>query len=162
MRLPPVVTAVLVAGAAGAAVTGVAGAAGTPVLQVTPARGTPRTAFSVHFVAPVATGAYGGSDRSYALSAAPVTRSRGCITSVSLSPDVTTAGEAVSVKLDPARLGGRWCLARYSGTVDEIGRASCGPIVARGPADAMVCPQYEVVLARLGTFSFRVARTHRR
>jgi hypothetical protein len=146
--------------AAGALAAGEAALAATgTALPVAPARGHLHTTFTVDFTAPNASGSFGGQTRSYELSATPLHAGRGCIDSVSMAPDATSAGEAIAVVLRPRHLGGRWCAGTYTGSVVEVGHATCGPIVAQHTdPDGVACPQYVAVLDRIGSFRFRVVR----
>lgn len=137
-----------------AAACGAAASTGSAprALRVAPAHGHPLTAFVVRFTAPQPSGTFGTEVRRYQLTAAPAQARHGCIGSVSAMPRATRAGETVTVRLDPRRLGGRWCAETYRGRVVETQSAACGP-----PAQ-QVCPQYLVLVKRIGTFRLRVTR----
>ena len=125
-------------------------------LAVSPASGHPRTTFTVHFTAPARSGTNGSQTHGYHLSASPATRRSGCINSVSISPIATADREQMAVRLDPAKLGGRWCAERYSGAVTETTQPTCGPPVMAAPSrSGIVCPQY-IALTTIGQFGFRV------
>jgi hypothetical protein len=128
----------------------------TPKLRVTPATGTPTSTFTFAFRAPAASGrsAVGGMLRHYDVSASGPAGASGCRDYLSLVPTATRTGERLRVRLKPPGAGARWCVGEWSGTVDEVAVPACGPVVAR--AGRIMCPQYIELLARLGTFEFRV------
>jgi hypothetical protein len=123
-------------------------------LVVAPASGHRSTTFTVHFVAPAASGIYGTTTHGYSLVATGPRQRSGCTDSVALAPVASSAGEAMAVRLRPAR-GQRWCGGRFTGHVDESSRPNCGPPVAE--RSEFECPQF-VLVDRIGDFRFKVAK----
>jgi hypothetical protein len=58
-------------------------------------------------------------------------------------------GQATSVSLGPAQIGGNWCPGTYSARVVVLERPKCGP--------GQMCPQFIRVLAAIGPVSFRIS-----
>jgi hypothetical protein len=117
-------------------------------VAVSPSTGAPATTFEVGFRAPSATGVAGSVQRHDVVAGSVAGGRRGCVASFSVrAPDAPT-GEMVRTALAPARLGGRWCAGRWSGTVTELQT----PVCRAGQA----CPQIIVLLGVVGRFSFAV------
>jgi hypothetical protein len=122
-------------------------AAQSPALTVTPATGAPTTVFEVRFTAPASTGTTGGSRRGFQLGVSGPHRT-GCVGAGSMALPSAARGAILSVGLDPAKLGGRWCPGTYLARVDELQGPVCSP--------GMVCPQFVRVVAIVGRVQFRV------
>jgi hypothetical protein len=119
-------------------------------ITVAPASGGPKTTFTITFTAPSKTGKVGAMERTDAVTfTGPARRSR-CVSSGGTGGAASAAGARVRVKLDPSRFGGRWCVGTFHGQIEETGR----PICSAG----QLCPQFVVVLHRIGTFRFTVRR----
>jgi len=117
-------------------------------VKVKPKTGTPKTEFVVSFRAPDQTGVSGSVSRHYVVSATNSSSDTGCASSASVTVPPTAANQHVRVTLDPHNFGGRWCLGRFKGTVDEISSPMCQP--------NKVCPLFAVIVKQIGKFSFRV------
>src|ERR1700691_3176443 len=130
MRLLAIIAAAaaIASASAGALAAGPAGAQ-APKLRVGPRTGHTSTSFVVHFNAPVATGRGATMIYGYELSAQGPTASSGCLATAAATPRAHFAGQAMAVKLNPAHLGGHWCLGTYSGRVIETAAPVCGPPV---------------------------------
>jgi hypothetical protein len=129
-----------------------AASAATPSarIYVAPAAGGPQSVFVVRFRAPQRTGVVGRMRRVDQLSAtAPAgAPAHGCVSSISLSLPAASAGTHVRVRLDPRRLGGRWCAGIYHGQVEELASPVC--------SKALACPAFVVLLGTLGRFTLHV------
>jgi hypothetical protein len=120
-------------------------------VKVSPASGTPTTVFAISFrtrdAADPSTGRY------YAVGVnRPAAGGRGCTTFAGQTVVSERAHARVTVLLSPGPSvlapPPHWCSGTYHGDVEELQRPVCGPGVP--------CPQYIVLLRRLGNFSFRV------
>lgn len=120
-------------------------------ITIRPRSGSPTTRFAVSFRTPVPTGRVGVLDRRDELSVQGSSRRAGCISAVSRALPSATARARVITTLDPARLGGKWCVGAYRGQIDEI----LGPACAHGTP----CPEFASRLRRLGRFAFQVKST---
>lgn len=116
-------------------------------LTVTPASGSPATTFSFGFIAPASSVRAHGSEIGFTLALTGPDHN-GCIGSRSLAVPAATKGDPVSVKVDPARLGGSWCAGVHAARAIEIQAPLCSPTV--------MCPQYIRVVGVVGTTTFRV------
>jgi hypothetical protein len=131
-----------------------AGAPATATVHVTPASGGPRTVFSVSFRAATRTGVVGTLRRVDTLSVARRGGgAAGCVANAEITLPAAATGEAVRVRLDPRTLdaslpGASWCVAAYTGQIQETGR----PVCTAGHA----CPQFIVALGTVGRFHFTV------
>ena len=121
-------------------------------VSVSPRSPGPRTSVHLRFRMPQGTGTIGALLRTDAiLLRGP--RRRGCIGSGEVAVRGGGAGSEMHLTLDPARLGGRWCVGAYSGLLVTRERLVCPP--GRGRA----CPDLaaEPVSHTLASFAFRVA-----
>lgn len=116
-------------------------------VAVTPGSGHPTTTFHLSFIAPASSGTSGGSRISYSVGVSGPT-STGCIGATSAEVSPVTKGDPVAVALDPATLGGSWCVGVYAVRVLELQRPVCAP--------GAMCPQYVRVVETVGTAAFRV------
>jgi hypothetical protein len=64
-----------------------------------------------------------------------------------IAPDAP-AGVRVRAALDPARLGGRWCIGTYHGEIDELQ----SPVCPQGK----LCPTYVIRVRVIARFAFHV------
>lgn len=113
------------------AVTAAIAAAMPAKVGVAPAKGASQAAFTVHFIAPNASGTANGHDYAYIVSASlqgPGTTT--CEQSVRVAPTITVARRTVKVMLRPH--SGGWCAGTYTGSVLETVRMNCGPPVMTG------------------------------
>jgi hypothetical protein len=117
-------------------------------ITVKPTSGSSTTQFVVSFGTPDRTGKVGIFDRREELSLQGPSHVAGCISSVSKTLPAAAAHARVSDTLDPAQLGGRWCVGAYRGQIEEIQ----GPACVTGKP----CPEFASQLRRLGRFVFRV------
>jgi hypothetical protein len=136
-----------------AAVGATSSAAGvSAAVTVTPATGGPRTVFTVRFVAPERTGAFGSQRRWDALSLAHAGSAPGssCVSAAALKLAAAAGGSPLRLRLDPRRLGSaaRWCEGAYDGVIREYEAPLCPPATA--------CPQYILVVGVVGRFHFTV------
>lgn len=122
------------------------GQAGTAKVTLMPSTGYPGTFFHVDFRAPDRTGRAGGKTRYYEVSASGPAGGRNCASDVVRDVGGTRAHAHVRVTLKPGAAG--WCLGTFHGTVSEQERPAC--------PYREVCPQYIVLLKRIGKFSFTV------
>jgi hypothetical protein len=116
-------------------------------ITVSPAAGSSSATFAVSFrtrdAASAATGRYYTVDAT-----GPAGGSSACGASGERSVTSTRAHARVTVMLSAAGSAHHWCSGTYRGTVEELQR----PVCAAGTP----CPQYIILLRRLGRFSFRV------
>jgi hypothetical protein len=139
------VTAALAALLASLAACGAAAPGRRAGVSVRPARGGPRTAFVVAFATPVRLGRGATTIRAAAVSARGPARA-GCDSSAAAAAVARArAGAGERVALRPR---GRWCAGRFRGEVLVLQRPRCRP--------RRLCPQYVLLLRRVGRFSFRV------
>lgn len=136
-----------------AAVSGLSTAAGlarpsSVHISVKPSAGSPTTSFVVSFRAPHWTGRYGLSERRYMLSATGALGTAGCIANVDKPLPYSRLHARVHITLDPARLGGRWCVGTFHGVVEEIQ----GPVCPKRSR----CPEFASLVARIGRFTLDV------
>ena len=117
-------------------------------ITVKPTSGSPTTQFVVSFRTPDRTGKVGIVDRREELSLQGPSHAAGCISSVSTTLPAAAAHARVSDTLDPAQLGGKWCVGAYRGQIEEIQ----GPACAKGKP----CPEFASRLRTLGRFAFQV------
>ena len=136
-----VVALVLVSSGAGA--TGVA-------VRVTPAVGVPGTTFVVSFVAPKRTGVVGSIRLRDELDVETTSGVAGCLDRASVFVPDARQGQRVSVRLDPAAFGERWCSGVFRGRLLELQSIVC----PRG----MMCPTY-VRIRTIARFSLSVRRS---
>jgi hypothetical protein len=127
--------------------TGGSGSA-TAKMAVSPVMGKPTTAFTFAFTAPHATGRQGGTQLGYQLSVLGPVRT-GCLAARTAAVPVASAGQPVTLTLDPVKLGGVWCRGGYTARVSEVQT----PVCSAGE----MCPQYIRVVAIIarGTFTVR-------
>ena len=119
-----------------------------PGVGVTPSTGSPTSRFAVSFRTPDKTGIAGSVQRHDDVVADFSGNARGCVGMAErLAPDAA-AGARVEATLGPAHFGGRWCVGTYRGEIDELE----SPVCRKG----LVCPQYVLLLKRLGHFTLRV------
>jgi hypothetical protein len=140
----------VVTGVAATAAVSVATAAVRAGVQLTvkPASGSPTTRFVVSFRTPDQTGQMGALDRRDELSVQGPSGRAGCIAHVSRALPSAAAHARVTTTLDPAQLGGRWCIGAYRGRINEIE----GPVCVKGKP----CPEFVSVVRTLGRFTFHV------
>jgi hypothetical protein len=119
-------------------------------ISVSPVSGRPSTTFTLRFTAPDRTGRFGGLDRRDELTVSGPANRKGCVDLASATFGSARAGARESAKLVPHRLGGRWCTGTFRGRIEEIGRPVCQP--------GKACPQFIVVLRKVGAFKFTVRR----
>jgi hypothetical protein len=139
-------------GGAGSGTTGgagstTAGQAPAHGIAVTPPTGHPTTTFSLRFTAPPSTRSEPNSRIGFAV-ALTAPAGSGCIGARSLGAPGAPQGEPVTVTLDPARLGGRWCPGVHSVRVIETE----SPVCKAGT----MCPQFVRVVRTVGATTFRV------
>jgi len=116
-------------------------------IAVTPATGHPTTTFSVRFTAPVSTRTEPGSRIGFAV-ALTEPAATSCIGTRSLGAPSAPKGDPVAVTLDPARLGGKWCMGIHRVRVIETE----SPVCHKGT----MCPEFVRVVRTVGTATFRV------
>ncbi len=121
-----------------------------PLVTVKPATGSPRTRFRVSFRAPQPTGPYRTSQRRYVLSADGPQRGSRCVHDAAGQLPAAGGGARLTLTLNPAKLGGAWCVGTYRGRIDEIQTPAC--------PYREVCPAYVLFVGTVGKFSFRVER----
>jgi hypothetical protein len=121
--------------------------AAAPRVTVKPGFGGPKTRFAVSFRAPDRTGLVGGIVRRYQARATGPARS-GCVADPFVQAPFSRKGARVKVVLDPAKLGGAWCVGTYRGEVEEIQAPVC-PV-------GKLCPAYFVLVRTVGKFTFHV------
>ncbi len=119
-------------------------------VTITPQTGGPSTAFSLQFIAPASSALDAGSTIGYSIGLTGP-RATSCIGSRSLPVAAAIKGRPVAVALDPATLGGRWCVGSYAARVIELQRPAC--------AAGTMCPQYVRVVGVVGRASFRVTQS---
>ena len=120
--------------------------AGAPGLTVSPASGGPDATFTVAFSARDASTDVNGARTGYTVA---VTGGSGsCLGDRSIQASAASPGSALTVALDPGKLGGRWCAGAHTVRVIEIQTPVCAP--------GSMCPQYVRVIATLGTVRFTV------
>jgi hypothetical protein len=127
--------------------TTVSGQAPARGITVTPAAGHPTTTFSLRFTAPVSTRTEPGSRIGFAV-ALTAPAGANCIGTRSLGAPGAPTGHPVAVTLDPARLGGKWCVGVHGVRVIETD----SPVCHKG----MMCPEFVRVVRIVGTATFRV------
>jgi hypothetical protein len=125
-------------------------AAGLKV-TVNPTSGSPTSRFVVGFRTPVRTGRMGFLDRRDEITLHGPARQAGCVSGVSRALPSAAAHARVTTTLDPARLGGTWCVGTYRGRVDEIQGPAC--------VNGKPCPEFVSRLRALGRFGFQVSST---
>jgi hypothetical protein len=122
-------------------------AARAATLTVNPSMGAPTTVFELHFTAPASAVVTGGQRQGFQLGLSGPQKSS-CLGSRSVAVPSVAQGVRVSVPLDPAKLGGRWCAGTYSARLLEVQTPVCSP--------GMMCPQFVRVVGTIGRVSFRV------
>lgn len=127
--------------------TGASGGGAAHGLSVTPASGAPTTTFHLRFIAPASSAVSGRSRISYSLGVTGAART-GCIGATSAQVRAASEGDPVTIALDPATLGGSWCVGSHVARVLELQRPVCAP--------GTMCPQYVRVIGTVGTVTFRV------
>jgi hypothetical protein len=153
MRRMPLVGATLLLGVgAWALFSGPAAAAPArshqDAVTVTPMSGYAATTFSVSFTAPDRTGVVHGMYRYYSITATGSAGPQNCLSGTGRDVGTTRAPVRVRVNLKPSAQG--WCLGTFQGSVTELARPVC--------PYREVCPQYIVLLRRIGRFTFTVHR----
>jgi hypothetical protein len=123
-----------------------------PPVTVKPAFGGTKTRFVVSFRAPDRTGLVGTILRRYQVNAAGPAQSR-CVADPFAAAPPSRKGALVKLVLDPAKLGGAWCVGTYHGRVEEIQTPLCPPL--------KVCPAYFVLVRTVGKFTFHVKASSR-
>lgn len=117
-------------------------------LAITPPSGKQATSFTFTFTAPDSAGRRGQSNFGYQLGIQGPAH-RGCLAARTAPAPRATAGQPVSVTLDPAELGGVWCEGDYSARVTELQTPVCQP--------GEMCPQFIRVVRIVATGGFRVS-----
>lgn len=125
--------------------------AGGARIAVRPSSGGPTTRFSVRFTAPDRSGHVGSMNREYVVSANGPAGATNCVDHATATPSSVRAHARVRVILSARSSGGRWCVGRFNGTIEELQM----PICPQG----RVCPAFVVLVRRLGSFHFRVKST---
>ncbi len=120
-------------------------------VKVKPKTGVPTTKFVISFRAPDKTGTTGSMSRHYIVAASASTSDTSCVSSASTDVPPTAAHQHVHVTLDPHKFGGKWCIGKFKGRVEEISSPTCPP--------KQICPLFAVIIKKVGTFSFRVKAT---
>ena len=119
----------------------------TASITVDPSTGYPGTFFHVGFQAPDRTGKVGGQIRYYEVSASGPSGEGNCADAVVRDTKFTRAHAHVRVALKPGSAG--WCVGTFHGTVTEQARPAC--------PYRQVCPQYVILVKRIGKFTFTIA-----
>lgn len=114
---------------------------------MSPTRGRSTTVFRFRFRAPDASGRQGDLDHLYTLTVIGRPRS-GCVFSRERPVPSLAAGQAASVAVGPAQLGGVWCRGTYAAQVTEEERPVC--------AAGQMCPQFIRIAAVFGPVRFTV------
>lgn len=135
--------------AAGSVATAAHRAAGLQI-TVKPASGSPTTRFVVSFRTPDRTGRAGVLDRRDELRVRGPSRQAGCVSDVSRALPSAAAHARLITTLDPAQLGGKWCVGAYRGQIVEIDGPAC--------VNGKPCPEFASQLRTLGRFAFGVKR----
>jgi hypothetical protein len=132
------------------AIPAVASASGPSNARITvkPRTGSVKTRFVVSFRAPQRSGRLGSFQRHYVLDAAGPAGADHCVSRISVNAPDSAANVRVRVTLNPTRVGGRWCVGRFHGKVEEFQT----PVCPKGE----LCPAYVALLKTVGTFSFSV------
>jgi hypothetical protein len=117
-------------------------------VHVTPSRGGPDTTFVLSFVASTTTGTIGSMRVRDVLSASHRRSSARCLTSIDVPIRDHRKGQRLRVRLNPGKLGGRWCAGTYRGKIEELQHPVCPP---REP-----CPAYVLVRGTIARFELRV------
>ena len=120
---------------------------GSDRVSVDPAKGTRRTRFVIRFTAPRKSGAIGSTERRYMVSVAGPQRPH-CLARASQVAPSSRKGARVKVTLDPAKLGGAWCMGAFAGRIEELEAPICRP--------GRLCPQFIRLDSTVARFSFRV------
>jgi hypothetical protein len=146
-------TAAALLGVAGIGTTAVSVAtaahhAAGPHITVRPTSGSPTTRFVVSFRTPDRTGRAGLLDPRDELSVQGPSSQAGCVSDVSRALASAAAHALVTTTLDPARLGGKWCVGGYRGRIDETHAPAC--------AKGKPCPEFASRIRTLGRFAFQV------
>jgi hypothetical protein len=121
-------------------------------VSVTPGAGSPRTTFRFRFRTPDMTGIGAGWSRVNTLSVGGPTRA-GCVADGTTTLPRSAAGAMVGVSMNPAHLGGRWCVGTFRGEIIESQRIICDP------KPVYACPQLVIAPQVIARFTFRVTRT---
>lgn len=117
---------------------------GSSSVKVKPRTGSPTSRFRISFRAPQASGRSGGLEIHYAVDANAT--GHACTQGASAAATAPRKGALVHVLLSPG--AGRWCIATYHGSVEELGSPYCEP--------GRVCPQFVMVVRTVGRFKFVV------
>jgi hypothetical protein len=117
-------------------------------VTVTPSSGYAATTFTVSFTAPDRTGVAHGMYRYYSITATGTVGGQNCLSGTGRNAGTSRAPVRLRVKLTPSAQG--WCLGTFQGSVTELARPVC--------PYREVCPQYIVLLRRIGRFTFTVRR----
>ena len=129
------------------ATTTTTGPASVPGLSVSPTVGSPHSV--IHFaVTPSYSTAGQSGDISNALSVTGPQKP-GCVGVHNQGLAALPSGQATTVSVGPAQIGGDWCPGTYSARVVILERPKCGA--------GQMCPQFIRVLATIGPVSFRIS-----
>ena len=118
-------------------------------LTIKPSSGLPTTNFILRFRAPDTTGRMGSLQRTYVVSVNGP-GGQNCVSGASWSVAPVLAHARVRETLKPRKVGGKWCIGTFRGTVDELAYPIC--------QFHEVCPLYVVLRRTVGHFRFHVRR----
>lgn len=162
VHLPAMRRAVLIAAVGALALAAASSASAVPLdsghgvrVRVSPRTGHPHTTFRFRLRLPSQLPAMTSWARRDTLSVIGPHR-EGCIAAASVGLPSDPAGGPVTVRLNPAKLGGdgRWCIGRFHGTVVDTERVMCSP-----PPVYIMCPEIMIAPQVIARFTFRVTRT---
>lgn len=145
-------TAAAAAGAALMTATAAAAATGlapTTRVSVKPGSGDPATTFTLGFRIPDSTGTFGSVIRRDTLSVSGPPGAA-CVARATMTLRAATRGARLTVKLNPAQLGGQWCPGEFRGQIRQQVVVHCAPQPVRA------CPQLLVAPLTIARFQFRV------
>jgi hypothetical protein len=121
----------------------------TVPVHVKPATGLVRSTFAVSLRIPAATGSTGGVRRTNELSVNGPQRA-GCVSHAAMGLPAEPANTLVRMRLNPRKLGGRWCVGTFQGLITEDSSIICNP------RPQYVCPELVIAPETIGKFKFRV------
>jgi hypothetical protein len=134
-----------------APVAGAFGIVPTTRVYVSPATGGPHAVFRLRFRIPAATGTVGSFRRVDTLSISGPPR-RGCVSDFTKVLAPAQTGARLRVKLDPSRLGGRWCAGSFQGQIVQNQSIVCQP-------QEGACPLLVIAPQTIASFAFRVTHS---
>jgi hypothetical protein len=100
------------------------------------------------FVPPTTAGTEGSNEVSEALSVMGPQKP-GCVGIHQQGVSSSPPGQATTVSVGPAQLGGDWCPGTYTARIEVVARPKCAP--------GMMCPQFIRIVATLGPATFRIS-----